>query len=78
MQLYYETLSESRNNEIFFYILETLPDALSTGCSKCNDKQKTTAEKVINYLKMKRSKDWDRLISKYDSNFEYRKRFDQS
>ncbi|EFN75779.1 ejaculatory bulb-specific protein 3 [Harpegnathos saltator] len=57
---------------------KTLPDALSTGCSKCNDKQKATAENVINHLKMKRSKDWDRLISKYDPNGEYRERFERS
>ncbi|XP_076302654.1 ejaculatory bulb-specific protein 3-like [Lasioglossum baleicum] len=53
-----------------------LPDALSTGCSKCNEKQKYTANKVINYLRTKKPKDWERLSAKYDSNGEYKKRFD--
>lgn len=56
---------------------KTLPDALETDCSKCNDKQKAVAEKVINHLKTKRSKDWDRLIAKYDPRGEYKKRYDQ-
>ncbi|EFN66918.1 Ejaculatory bulb-specific protein 3 [Camponotus floridanus] len=56
---------------------KTLPDALSSSCSKCNDKQKATAEKVINHLKTKRSKDWDRLIAKYDPRGEYKKRYEQ-
>ncbi|XP_072744906.1 ejaculatory bulb-specific protein 3-like [Anoplolepis gracilipes] len=54
---------------------KTLPDALSNGCSKCNDKQKDMAEKVINHLKTKRSRDWDRLVAKYDPRGEYKKRY---
>ncbi|EZA60473.1 ObirCsp6 [Ooceraea biroi] len=57
---------------------KTLPDALSTGCTKCNDKQKTVAEKVIGHLKAKRSKDWERLIAKYDPHGEYKKRYERS
>ncbi|KAL0131060.1 hypothetical protein PUN28_002567 [Cardiocondyla obscurior] len=57
---------------------KTLPDALSSGCDKCNDRQKVTAEKVINHLKAKRSKDWDRLVAKYDPQGEYKKRYDKS
>ncbi|KAF7394523.1 ejaculatory bulb-specific protein 3-like [Vespula maculifrons] len=53
-----------------------LPDALATDCTKCNEKQKVTAEKVINHLKTKRSKDWDRLITKYDPRGEYKQRFE--
>ncbi|KAL2729055.1 ejaculatory bulb-specific protein 3-like [Vespula squamosa] len=53
-----------------------LPDALATDCTKCNEKQKITAEKVINHLKTKRSKDWDRLITKYDPRGEYKQRFE--
>lgn len=59
-----------------FLFVETLPDALSSGCNKCNDKQKATAEKVISHLKNKRSKDWDRLILKYDPHGEYKKRYE--
>ncbi|XP_053988285.1 ejaculatory bulb-specific protein 3-like [Hylaeus volcanicus] len=55
---------------------KTLPDALSTDCSKCNDKQKVTAEKVINHLRNKRPNDWERLTAKYDPNGNYKKRFE--
>ncbi|TGZ54810.1 ejaculatory bulb-specific protein 3-like [Temnothorax longispinosus] len=57
---------------------KTLPDALSNGCDKCNDKQKVMAEKVINHLKAKRSRDWDRLVAKYDPRGEYKKRYEKS
>lgn len=57
---------------------KTLPDALSNGCDKCNDKQKVMAEKVINHLKAKRSRDWDRLVAKYDPQGEYKKRYEKS
>ncbi|KAF3427119.1 hypothetical protein E2986_09101 [Frieseomelitta varia] len=53
-----------------------LPDALSTDCSKCNEKQKRTANKVVNYLRTKRPKDWERLSAKYDSSGEYKKRYE--
>ncbi|XP_076245298.1 chemosensory protein 6 [Calliopsis andreniformis] len=55
---------------------KTLPDALSSNCSKCNEKQKATAEKVINHLRAKRPRDWERLSAKYDPNGEYKKRFE--
>ncbi|XP_034173650.1 chemosensory protein 6 [Osmia lignaria lignaria] len=56
----------------------TLPDALSTGCSKCNEKQKITAEKVINHLRIKRPTDWERLTARYDPNGEYMKRYENT
>lgn len=59
---------------IFF--LETLPDALKSGCSKCDVKQKAMADKVINHLRTKRINDWERLIAKYDPTGEYKKRFE--
>ncbi|XP_066590766.1 ejaculatory bulb-specific protein 3 [Prorops nasuta] len=55
---------------------KTLPDALQSGCSKCNEKQKQTAEKVINHLRSKRPRDWDRLVAKYDPQGEYKKRYE--
>ncbi|XP_031842101.1 chemosensory protein 6 [Nomia melanderi] len=57
---------------------KTLPDALATGCSKCNEKQKDIAEKVINHLRTKRPRDWERLTTKYDPNGEYKKRYDST
>nr|QBQ83039.1 chemosensory protein [Liposcelis entomophila] len=57
---------------------KTLPDALSTGCSKCNDRQKGTADRIIRHLMEKRSKDWERLTKKYDPKGEYQKKYDLS
>ena len=56
---------------------ETLPDALASGCTKCNQKQKETAEKVIGHLSQKRSRDWERLTKKYDPEGQYKKRYDE-
>lgn len=69
----------SSNNSLFLsshFLPETLPDALASGCTKCNEKQKQTAEKVIKHLQVKRSRDWDRLTKKYDPQGEYKKRYD--
>uniref|UniRef100_M3V872 Chemosensory protein 5 n=1 Tax=Ips typographus TaxID=55986 RepID=M3V872_IPSTY len=56
---------------------KTLPDALASGCSKCNEKQKDTTEKVIRHLMDKRTKDWDRLSKKYDPQGVYKQRFEK-
>nr|AJP61953.1 chemosensory protein [Phenacoccus solenopsis] len=55
---------------------KVLPDALATGCTKCNDKQKETAQKVITHLMDKRPNDWERLVKKYDPKGEFKKRFE--
>ncbi|XP_051159765.1 ejaculatory bulb-specific protein 3-like [Leptopilina boulardi] len=56
---------------------KTLPDALVTGCAKCNDKQKVTAEKVIKHLKKNKPREWDQLIKKYDPEGKYQQRYDE-
>nr|AMA98180.1 chemosensory protein [Blattella germanica] len=56
---------------------KTLPDALQTGCEKCNEKQKTTSEKVIRHLMKERPRDWDKLVKKYDPNGQFKKRYDE-
>ncbi|CAB0040473.1 unnamed protein product [Trichogramma brassicae] len=53
----------------------TLPDALATGCTKCNEKQKAVAAKVINFLMTKKANDWARLLAKYDPNGEFERRY---
>ncbi|KAJ4443989.1 hypothetical protein ANN_05778, partial [Periplaneta americana] len=63
-------------NRSLFSVSETLPDALQTGCEKCNEKQKTTSEKVIKHLMKERTKDWERLVAKYDPSGEYKKRYE--
>lgn len=57
--------------------VETLPDALGSGCTKCNDKQKQTAEKVIKHLTQKRPRDWERLTKKYDPQGVHKKRYEE-
>lgn len=52
-----------------------LPDALKTGCSKCNEKQKAGAEKVIKFLLEKRRADFNILEEKYDPSGTYRKKY---
>ncbi|XP_073973296.1 ejaculatory bulb-specific protein 3-like [Rhodnius prolixus] len=54
---------------------EVLPDALKTGCSKCNEKQKAGAEKVIKFLLEKRRADFNILEEKYDPSGTYRKKY---
>ncbi|ENN78077.1 ejaculatory bulb-specific protein 3 [Dendroctonus ponderosae] len=54
---------------------KTLPDALASGCSKCNEKQKSTTEKVIRHLQTRRAKDWDRLSKKYDPEGVYKQKY---
>lgn len=61
----------------FNLCIETLPDALASGCSKCNEKQKDTTEKVIRHLMDRRAKDWDRLSKKYDPQGVYKQRFEK-
>ncbi|THK33176.1 ejaculatory bulb-specific protein 3 [Diachasma alloeum] len=55
---------------------KVLPDALKTNCAKCDEKQKSTAEKVINHLRSNRPNEWNRLVAKYDPQGEYEKRFE--
>lgn len=69
-----QCLQRSFKNNSF--VTETLPDALQTGCEKCNEKQKTTSERVIKHLIKERSKDWDRLVNKFDPKGEYKKRYE--
>ncbi|GJQ80143.1 putative chemosensory protein [Trypoxylus dichotomus] len=55
---------------------KTLPDALAGECSKCTDKQRASAEKVIRFLIKNRTNDWKRLTTKYDPTGQYRKRYE--
>lgn len=54
-----------------------LPDALQTDCSKCNEVQKTKAEKVIRFLVKNHSADFDRLAAKFDPTGEYKKKLEK-
>ncbi|XP_062565603.1 ejaculatory bulb-specific protein 3-like [Armigeres subalbatus] len=43
-----------------------LPDAVSTGCKKCSDKQRDLTAKVVKSLIEKRPDEWTALRGKYD------------
>nr|QCZ25117.1 chemosensory protein 3 [Nezara viridula] len=52
-----------------------IPDALKTGCSKCNEKQKAGVEKVLKYLVKERRPLFDKLAAKFDPKGFYLKKF---
>lgn len=54
---------------------DTLPDALENECSKCTEKQKSGADKVIRHLVNKKPDLWKLLGAKYDKDGEYVKRY---
>lgn len=45
-----------------------LPDALATTCSKCSEKQRQGAIKVIKALEKDHPADWNKLLKKWDSD----------
>lgn len=54
-----------------FSIAEVLTDALETDCSKCSDKQRDGAKKVIKTLYDKYRPNYDELKGKYDPEGKY-------
>nr|QRI42715.1 chemosensory protein 20 [Agrilus planipennis] len=55
---------------------KNLPDALTNGCSKCSERQKDGATKVVKQIYQKRPDDFKALEAKYDPEGIYRKRYD--
>nr|QKN21231.1 chemosensory protein [Zeugodacus cucurbitae] len=51
---------------------EILPDAISTDCAKCSEKQKLGSAKVTHFLIDNRPEDWARLEQIYDPSGNYR------
>nr|SAJ59013.1 putative chemosensory protein [Triatoma brasiliensis] len=54
---------------------ETLPDALKTECSKCTEKQKAGAEKVLRFVIENRPDDYKQVEAIYDPEGIYRQKF---
>lgn len=54
-----------------------LPDALESECSKCTDVQRRNSNKVINFLRVNKAKEWDMLLDKYDSKGIYRAKYEK-
>ncbi|RZF45593.1 hypothetical protein LSTR_LSTR015768 [Laodelphax striatellus] len=53
----------------------TIPDALATSCAKCSDKQRKTAEQVIQYLYFNTRDKFDELAAIYDPEGVFRENF---
>ncbi|XP_022188885.1 ejaculatory bulb-specific protein 3 isoform X2 [Nilaparvata lugens] len=56
---------------------KAIPDALKTGCTKCSDKQKAGAQKVIKWLVQKKPELWKEVVDKYDPSGEYTKKYEK-
>nr|ARO46439.1 chemosensory protein 1 [Pachypeltis micranthus] len=59
------------------YLKEVLPDALQTECSKCSDKQKHGAEKVLRFMLTKKPEDYQVLENIFDKESIYRKKYEE-
>jgi hypothetical protein len=53
-----------------------LSDALQTECSKCSDKQRQNAEKIIKFMYRNKPDDWKLLQEKYDPDNIYYKKYE--
>lgn len=53
-------------------ISEILPDAISTDCAKCSEKQRLGSARVTHFLIDNRPEDWARLEQIYDPQGNYR------
>jgi hypothetical protein len=59
-------------NHLHFVLLSAhVKDAIQTGCSKCSDKQKESAQKIIRFLYSKKPEQWKLLQEKYDPDNTY-------
>lgn len=68
-------LEKGKCNEDGKTLKDVIPDALITGCSKCNDHQKESVRKVVHHLIKNRRPDWDALVAKYDPQGTYQKNY---
>jgi len=54
---------------------KALPDALKTECSKCSEKQKAGAKKVLKFIYEKKPDHFEKLEKKYDPEGIYRQQY---
>lgn len=63
------------NNNILFcqsLYIDTLPDSISSNCSKCSERQQYGAEKVTHFLIDNKPEKWEELEKIYDPSGTYR------
>ncbi|XP_045452610.1 ejaculatory bulb-specific protein 3-like [Melitaea cinxia] len=56
---------------------KTLPEAVSTVCGKCTEKQKLNVKKVIKAIQQKFPTQWEELVKKNDPTGKHRADFDK-
>lgn len=52
-----------------------MPDALTTECKKCNEKQKESAEKVLRFLINEKKDVWAKLAEKFDPDNKFQVKY---
>lgn len=58
----------------FIFFSETLPDAILSDCNKCSETQRANTNKVINFLRDRKPREWTELTDKYDPQGVYKAR----
>nr|ATI99856.1 chemosensory protein 17 [Oedaleus asiaticus] len=79
LQNYYECLmkdDETGCTPDGVELKRTIPDALKTECSKCNEKQKEGTKKVLKFLINHKPDMWGNLKAKYDPDGTYAKKWE--
>jgi Insect pheromone-binding family, A10/OS-D. len=55
-----------------------ISEALQNDCSKCSERQKKGAQKVIKFLFNKKPEEWKQLQEKYDPDDTYYKKYEKT
>ncbi|CAH0590232.1 unnamed protein product [Chrysodeixis includens] len=53
-----------------------IKDAMQTSCSKCTEKQKKGARKVVKHIKEKELDYWKQIVAKYDPEDQFRENYE--
>ncbi|CAH1640301.1 unnamed protein product [Spodoptera littoralis] len=53
-----------------------IKDAMQTSCSKCTDKQKKGARKVVRHIRAKEQEYWKQILAKYDPEDQYKENYE--
>lgn len=60
----------------YYFFVDVLPEALQSGCGKCNEKQKEGAKRILRHLVKNEAEWYNELEKKYDPTGEYRKKYE--
>lgn len=53
-----------------------IKDAMQTSCSKCTEKQKKGARKVVRHIRAKEQDYWKQILAKYDPEDQYKENYE--